>query len=305
MPRHSHVVVTSPGEERGYTTTSRGGGVFTTPPRDRRVHARKLLGDVDRARQAGDALAHETGHTIDDLCLEVVGEHGYELKLESLDDARLGIQVRSVHKLDDRLHATVYVPPGKLQAFVRKIERYETENTTPRTPAGTPRPKNEDLIAGISEIRLAVLKSFWTDEDALYPRGEDAQIWWEVWLHVGPDDNHDAVFEEFVTSAADSPLRLSTHAIRFPERLVLLAFGSPAAWTGCFVPLLDRLAELRRAKDMPTEFLHLAPRDQREYVEEGGTARNRALRAGGEIRTREPKRSPCLVGDRILEDASD
>jgi len=271
MPRHKHVLIANPGEERGYTSPTRGGGVFATPPRDRRIHARKLRSDVDRARQDAAALAEETGHTIDDLCLEILGEPGYELKLESLEDARLGIQVRSVHKLDDRLHATVYVPAGKLQAFVRKIERYELEDTTPRSPAGTRRPKNEDLVAGIGEIRLAVLKSFWTDEDSLYPSAEDQTIGWEVWVHVGHREDHDAVFAEFVATVADSSLRLSPHAIRFPERLVFLAFGTPAAWTRCFVPLLDRLAELRRAKEVPTDFLHLSPQDQRAFVQDLAT----------------------------------
>lgn len=267
MPNHRHIVVATPGEARGYTATSRGGGEFQTPPRDRRAHAQKLQADVAKAEHAAVQLAQETGHTITGISLEVLGEPQFQLKLESLDDARLGIELRSVRDVDGRRHATIYVPPGKLEKFVKKIERYELENTTPRTPTGTPRPKNEDLVAGISEIRLAVLRSFWTDGSELYPR-EEERIWWEVWLQIAPAENPDTVFGEFVAAVADSQFRTSRHVIRFPERLVFLVYGSPADWTASFVPLLDRLAELRRAKDVPTEFFHLTPREQHEYVNE-------------------------------------
>lgn len=239
--------------------------MFHTPPRERRAHAHKLQADVAQARQAADQLAQETGHIISGLCLEVLGEPQYELKLESLDDARLGIELRSVFEKDGRRHATIYVPPGKLEKFVKKIERYEHEDTRPQT--GSPRPKNEDLVAGMSESRLAVLRSFWTDDRDLYPRDEE-RIWWEVWLRVGPGEHPDTVFAGFVTTIAESQLRTSQHIIRFPERLVFLVFGSANDWTTSFVPLLDRLAELRRAKEIPTEYVHLAPREQHEYAEE-------------------------------------
>jgi len=267
MSNHRHILVATPGEARGYTATSQGGGVFRTPPRERRVHAQKLQADVAQAEQAAVQLAQDTGHTIAGVCLEVLGEPQYELKLESLDDAKLGIQLRSVYEVDGRRHATIYVPSGRLEKFVKKIERYELEDTTPRKPTSTPRPKNEDLVAGISEIRLAVLRSFWTDGSELYPR-DDERIWWEVWLQIGPAENPDTVFAEFVTTVADSQFRTSQHVIRFPERLVFLVYGSPADWTANFVPLLDRLAELRRAKEIPTELLHLTPREQYEFVNE-------------------------------------
>jgi len=260
MAQHKHIIINEPGQERNYTSTHRGGGEFVTPPRDRRVHARKLLSDVDQARDDANAHAEETGHIINDLCLEIIGEQDYALKIESLEYLRSGIEVRSVKRLGNRIHATIYVPEGRLANFVRKIERYERENTRGN------RPKNEDLVAGISGIRFPVLRSFWTDDENLFPSSNTERIWWEVWIRVAPLENPDDAFASFVATTADSNLRISQHAIKFPERLVFLAYGSAQDWTQVFVPLLDRIAEFRKAKEIPTEFLNLSAQDQISFV---------------------------------------
>lgn len=263
MPRHPHVLITQPGETRGYTSPAQGGGRFQVPDRARQAHARKLRQELARAQAEAEALAEAAGHTIENICLELLGEEGFDLKLESLDSTR-GFELRSVRKVDGQTHATVFVPTGRLEAFIRKIEAYRTEDTTGRVP----RPKNQDLVAGISEIRLAVLRSFWTDDEALYPEREDQSIWWEVWVQVKPNEDADEVFAAVVAAVGAAPLRLSTKVLKFSERLVLTAYGPPAAWTGCFVPLLDRLAELRRAKELPTDYFRLSPQEQRAFIDD-------------------------------------
>ncbi|HUU15702.1 MAG TPA: S8 family peptidase [Sedimentisphaerales bacterium] len=260
MAKRKHIIIDDPGEERNYTRPPGGGGEFSTPPRDRRVHARKLLSDVEQARDHANAHAEETRHIIHDLCLEIIGEQDYALKIESLEYLRSGIEVRSVKRLGNRIHATIYVPEGKLANFVRKIERYERENTRSN------RPKNEDLVAGISGIRFPVLRSFWTDDENLFPSSNTECIWWEVWIRVLPSENLDNAFALFVAATADSNLHVSQHAIKFPERLVFLAYGSAQDWTQIFVPLLDRIAEFRKAKEIPTEYIRLSAHDQRSLV---------------------------------------
>ncbi len=266
MPNHKHIIINQPGEEGNYTSTQRGGGEFTTPARERRVHARKLKGDVSQATNDAETQAEATGHIIHGLCLEIVGEQGYELKIESLQDLRLRppIEVQSVKCVNDQVHATIYVPEGKLANFVKKIERYERENTRGEQP----RPKNEDLVAGISGIRFPVLRSFWTDDENLFPSSNTERIWWEVWIRVAPSETSDDAFAAFVAVIADSNLRVSQHAIKFPERLIFLAHGSAQDWIQVFVPLLDRIAEFRKAKEVPTEFLRLSAQDQRAFVDD-------------------------------------
>jgi len=260
MTQHKHIIINGPGREHNYTSTHRGGGEFSTPPRDRRVHARKLKSDIEQARDNANALAQETRHEIHDFCLEIIGEQDYALKIESLEYLRSGIEVRFVKRLGNRIHATIYVPEGKLENFVRKIERYERKNTRGN------RPQNEDLVAGISGIRFPVLRSFWTDDESLFPSSNTERIWWEVWIRVTPSENPDDAFASFVATTADSNLRISQNPIKFPERLVFLAHGSAQEWTQIFVPLLDRIAEFRKAKEIPTEFLNLSAQDQRSFV---------------------------------------
>ncbi|MEA3225695.1 MAG: S8 family peptidase, partial [Planctomycetota bacterium] len=266
MPQHKHIIIDDPGEERDYTKSPGGGGEFRTPLRDRRAHARRLREDIQRAEGEARAKAEETGHIVHDICLEIVGEQDFELKIESLQDFRLRppIEVLSVRRVSDQLHATIFVPEGKLENFVRKIELYEKEDTKGKHP----RPKNEELVAGIGSIRFPVLRSFWTDSENLFPRSNDESIWWEVWIRVQSSDNPDDAFASFVAAVAESDLRFSQHTIKFPERLVFLAHGSAREWTRVFVPLLDRLAELRKAKEVPTDLLSLPPQDQSEFVNE-------------------------------------
>ena len=267
MPQRQHIIIYNPGQSLNYTSTQRGGGEFQTPPRDRRVHARRLLNDIDQATTQANEEANRTGHIIHDICLEIIGAQDYELKIESLQDFKLRppIEVLSVKKIDNQIHATIHVPEGKLQNFIRKIERYETENNN---RGQQPRPKNEDLVAGIANIRLPVLRSFWTDDNSLYPTTNHQRIWWEVWIRIAGSENPDDVFSEFIATTADSNLQLSQHTITFPERLVFLAHGSAQDWIQVFIPLLDRIAEFRKAKEIPTEFLRLSAQEQRMYIDD-------------------------------------
>lgn len=265
MDRFKHVDINDPGDLREYTRIAGGGGgEYRVPPRDDRVgHGRRLQGQIESVRAELQQRAAESGHTISDVALEVIGA-SRDLQLASLERLRngLGVELRSVSDRDGRSFATVYVPSSRLESFVRLFERYVTEN---RTDSG--RPKNEALVAGIDEIRTPVLRSFWTDSDELFP-DQDTPIWWEVWLQKRIDDEEDTAFVEFVSVVDQSGLRVGAHVLRFRERLVFHVHGTVRQWTTVFVPLLDRLAELRRAKEVATEFLRLPPGDQRLLIED-------------------------------------
>lgn len=96
MPQYKHIIINEPGQERNYTKPPGGGGEFLTPPRDRRVHARNLLDNISQATADAQRQAEETGHVIHDICLEIIGESDFDLKVESLEYLRSGIEVRSV-----------------------------------------------------------------------------------------------------------------------------------------------------------------------------------------------------------------
>jgi hypothetical protein len=79
------------------------------------------------------------------------------------------------------MQATVFVPDGKLELFLKKIAAYRDEDTAPRRPQGVPRPKNQGLVESISNIQLAALEALWTEETLPFPARDDA-VTWELWL---------------------------------------------------------------------------------------------------------------------------
>ncbi|HPF38299.1 MAG TPA: S8 family peptidase [Phycisphaerae bacterium] len=200
--------------------------------------------------------------------MEITSEADYELKLDSLENRALRTELRSVTRRENRIIATVFVPEGKLSGFVKKIESYGQGVPEPTETGQSPRPRNEKLVAGISEVRFPVLQSFWTDEAELFPTTDTEQIWWEVWIRIKSDDSPETVLDEFKAVLAAADFRFSRNWIRFPERVVFLAWGAAAEWMGVFVPVLDRLAELRRAKEIPTEYVELGATDQAAHVNE-------------------------------------
>jgi hypothetical protein len=95
-----------------------------------------------------------------------------------------------------------------LTYFVRRVEQYLGEQ------ARSGKPKNQDLIDRIAGVRLAQLRSFWTDEGAIFP-ANDQPIWWEVWLRAESDQGP---WETFRMLAEAAEMRVATETIRFPDR---------------------------------------------------------------------------------------
>jgi hypothetical protein len=123
-------------------------------------------------------------------------------------------------------------------------------------------PKNKTLIESIAEIRLAVLQGFWTDDPALFPPAGKA-ICWEVWLR-GEGDDRLASFREY---AQKMKLGVSNEHLRFPDRLIVLAYGTREQMTGS-IEVLDVIAELRLAKEVPTNFVRMNAIEEEEWAKD-------------------------------------
>lgn len=109
-----------------------------------------------------------------------------------------------------------------------------------------------------------VLKSFWTDDETLFPQSDDP-FWWEVWLRVGSD--RDAIAGVFRQSGVRLGLDLGSAKIRFPDRTVVLTYGRRSQM-GNSADLLDCIAELRKAKDPPSFFVCLSASEQMNWLED-------------------------------------
>ena len=194
------------------------------------------------------------------------GLPGFYLQIEVPGDQKSGLDqlsnrqkkielvaVREPTEGNPLVTATVFVPQTAENYFQEKVDAFRLENT----PKG--RPKNEPLVARIETVRLATSRSLFTDDDALFPIGGEA-VWWEIWLRGG----HRDVFERM---AARLNLQFKDHAVRFPEREVVLVLASTES-IDRLVAYSDVVAELRRAKDTPAFFMGLDGGEQREWSDE-------------------------------------
>jgi hypothetical protein len=264
-----HILLRDAAKAEEYSYPGRGGGAVDLPVRDRASHAARLEARLEQARteaherserqaQAWAVPAKRGVH------LELESEPGFELALKSLEDARQGIELVSVResavaKGEDKERltlATVYVPAGKLEILEKKIHEYATANTK----AGKPR--HEKLLAAIADLRLATLRSFWTDQPNLFP-GAGENLWWEIWLRSA-----DRVVEEsFRVSMKALGLLVRGESLEFLETRVLLGYGSPEQLTAS-IEVVDAIAELRRAKEAASFFMEMPRRDLGPWVDD-------------------------------------
>lgn len=241
-----------------------GGSEFAVPPRDdRQLHARLLIQQIQEADQQAQSEAASRPMQVrpKGKTLNFQSDPDFKLQLQSLELRKSGIELLNVRVADQVMHATVFIPEGKIGIFVRKFEAYATENT----PRG--KPKNKALAESITAIRLGALASFWTDAGE-FPNERTTPLWWEVWLR--DDATMTDVVEQFRTTAQTLGITVSAREIRFPERRVLLARTSIQQWMQ-FENLFDILAELRLAKWLAGEFVSLSPRDQADWIAEALT----------------------------------
>lgn len=270
IERLRHLIPVGTSTTERYTNPRRVPVRFRFSYRSRHTHGTYLRGRLELMRSRAAELGQERlafGLEADEgICLEFIGETGYHLAVRSLEDARQGIELLGVHQHDNTMSATVYVPSGKVESLIQKVEEYLDHNTK------TGNPKNQKLVEGISHIRLAILEAFWLDVPSLMPLS-GVTVWWEVWLRVettpdpGALDAHNDILTSFRAHATRVGLTLgdARRILRFPERLVLLVRGTLEQMARS-VELLTSIAELRLARVRVEDFLDLRPSDQETWV---------------------------------------
>ncbi len=258
MPNFRHFVLPRNGQPEAYTATGGGSGTFTSPPRDRAQHAQKLVDQIRHVRDNADEQLAKQPATSDLHFIPVtfLGTTDADLDIDRLENKAVGIRVVNVRSEAGRQVATVAVPKGKTEHFEKRIEQYSNEDKD------SGRPRHEELVTGINEIRLAVLQDYYTDSDC-QPPGRDESIWWEVWLDTA---SVSSAVADFRSQATRQNIQVSDNTVRFPEVAVVLARTTLNEWSQ-FPGLLNLLAELRRASIVASEFMSLPPSDQAEFVD--------------------------------------
>jgi hypothetical protein len=192
-------------------------GTFRLPARDRVEHGNRLLDHLREAESLAATQSQAARPPIGSL-LAFRSDPELQLALKSLESERQGIELRCVREVRNVTEAVVYVPQGKLAYFAQKVQAYLTRDNTDREGNPTT-PRNDRFVRSIADISLAALEKLWTDQEPM--PAADQTLWWEVWI----DAEHDRL-NLFRQEASAVGLTLGDKTLRFPDREVLLAYGS-------------------------------------------------------------------------------
>ncbi len=269
--KRPHLVLTNTSKASFFKAHKANGGTNSAVSlQDRAVHGATLQGQLRALKTiAQQAVEIQTEHGIKSglgLQIQFIGLPDVALAFESLGNERSRnlsqqIEVLSVRVDGNGTVANVFVPDGKLEHFEKYIAEYLAAKKN----------KNGDLIDhgklinAIASIRSAELRALWTDDPDLLPSDLTEQFWWEVWMPVR--GRRADVVEDFRKLATLAACQVSEHQIDFPERTVVLMYGSQQQFTQS-VMILNCVAELRRAKNTAEFFDGLMPYEQQEWVEE-------------------------------------
>ena len=267
LDKRPHFVLQNTSEAKPFTAHSpKGGAKATLPQLDRKQHGTALRGQLqalqplaDAAKQRQEEIGLESGLGIQ---IQFLSRPDAELAFERLasEGKNKGIELLSVQERDGKaVLANVFVPDGQLQHFERLITDY-LEAKTDRH--GKPR-DNKTLLNTISSIRAAAIQGLWTDSPELLPANPEEPFWWEVWLRRSRDDGASAV-EDFRRLAAMSQCQVSDAVVDFPERSVVVMYGSQQQLSQS-VMALNCVAELRRAKDTAEFFVGMGAAEQQQW----------------------------------------
>jgi hypothetical protein len=238
------------------------------PDRDRNNHGNRLLiqlermaTEIERLRQLR-AASGTPEHQGVAIALEI-SPPGTLDPGKQLEWKRDGIEVLSVVDAPNAEIINVYVPPGKLGAFERRVREYLTKENAPRKEGQEPQPKNARLINAISSIRRAAFAELWTDKDAP-PDREQAMVF-QIWLRLGTEAPNQT-YTAFKEAAQRLEVVVEPGYLTFPGRVVVAARSTRAALEQA-IDLLDFVAEIRKTS-LPAEFFlsDLRPFEQAEWV---------------------------------------
>ncbi|RKH91903.1 hypothetical protein D7Y21_00525 [Corallococcus sp. AB045] len=264
-----HILVPGPPTAEEYKPHGRKISVTRpVPPMSRAKHGKALELALKAAVVEADKRRAEAGievhGAVPGLYVQFESQPGVPLQVTSLEDSRQGIEVVAVsHSKTDEPEprrverATVFVPDGKVKHVLERFESYA--KTTPKKERER---RYEDMLDPVATLRLATLRSLWTDATEAYP-DENETIWWEVWLRR-QDGNE---LERLMEFAAAQEIDVAPRRLMFDERIVTLVRSTPAQFAAS-IDVLNDVAEVRKAKEAATVFVEMGPEDQGQWAKE-------------------------------------
>lgn len=222
------------------------------PPPAPAAHAGALAKALDAAvaeaaerRRAARAMVRGA---VPGLYVQIEGAPGVPLHIASLERIAEGVELVAMAvvytegtRREPIERAVLFVPDAAVALLRARFEEAATF-------AGEGERPHAAMIDRAAALRLATLRSLWTDPESAYP-AEGEACWWEVWLRRHDDKE----VERLLAFATRRRLEVGPRCLLFEDRAVVLVEASPADLAPALDVLHD-LAELRRAKDTAVVF---------------------------------------------------
>jgi len=250
--------------------SAKGGTKPILPQLDRAQHGASLRAQLDDLHSLAEGAAErqqEIGLSAGlGIQVQFTSRPDAELAFEKLaaEGKSKGIELLSVQEDEagKAILANVFVPDGQLQHFERLVTDYLEEKTDKnRKPRD-----HKGLINTIGSIRASAIRGLWMDSPELLPADIAEQFWWEVWLRRRRDDGGASV-DDFKKLAALSQCAVGDAVVNFPERSIVVMFGSQQQLAQS-VMVLNCVAELRRAKETADFFVGMGAAEQQLWMDD-------------------------------------
>jgi len=259
--RKRHIVVDGFSNAEAFSSRRRGRNP-EVPLQSRSQHGQALSEQYSSVLQRYETRREQIANPITEdlgIYVEITSVLGCELPLDSLDTSK-DFKLCSCKQSGDREVALVFIPESRRATFQHKLERYLDPDKD-----GKKGPANHTLIDSIAEIRLANLKSFWTDDLALFPSDVLQVCWWELWLKKRSEDEDPLEIANQLAERIDA--QLGNTSLTFFDSAVVLIKAS-ANQLEQSIELISTLEELRPVKENPKVLMESSPRDQHDWVED-------------------------------------
>lgn len=261
-----HILLQQASESKPFKSPQKGGSEKAVPELNRELHGnalRKQLKTLNKIAETSLQLQKENAiQSTLGIQIQFQSMPNIELAFESLaaEGKNKGIELLSVQEKNGKVSvANVFVPDGKLKHFDKLITDY-INNKKNKNGQSLDHSK---LLNTIESIGEAQIKGLWTDLPELLPENIDEEFWWEVWLRRERIDEQ-AIINDFRRLVGSHSCVVSNEKVNFPERSVVVMFGSQKNLAKSMM-ILNCVAELRRAKETAEFFTSLKIQDQREW----------------------------------------
>ncbi|RZI40342.1 S8 family peptidase [Herbaspirillum sp. HC18] len=269
--KRPHLLLRETSESKPFTAHSPGGGDKpVVPDLPRAQHGAMLqaqLAALTPIAEQAKAVQQERGLEAGlGLQIQFVGQPDIALAFESLANDTKRIELLSVRQEGAHTIANVFVPDGKLAHFEKYVTDYLEER---KDRSGTKALDHKALLNTIADIRAAELRALWTDDLQLIPADRSEAFWWEVWLPARgrQGELREQVVNDFRKLAEASGCQVGDSRVDFPERVVMLMYGSEQQFSQS-VMTLNCVAELRRAKETAEFFDSMGVEEQQAWQDE-------------------------------------